>query len=513
MHTLNSISIKKYDSWKSIKWASVQQRISKWQEQIFKASKENNIQKVRILQKRLVASMDARLLAIRRVTQDNKGRNTAGVDGVKKLKPQQRIILAEQLILPIKAQSLRRIWIPKPGKPEKRPLGIPTIKDRCAQALLKLAIEPEWEARFEKDSYGFRPGRNCHDAVSQIRTLIQQKPKYVLDADIAKCFDRINHKALLDKLGYKGLFRTQIRYWLEAGVIDGQVFSETEAGTPQGGVISPLLANIALHGMENKLKDYAATVPLKWPSGGNYTYAKRRAALGVIRYADDFVVMHDKKEVVLKCKELVAEFLSEVGLELSAAKTRLTHTLELKDSDVNSEGFDGKVGFNFLGFKIIQRKSKHNAATSTRGESLGFRTLINPTNEKMLALQRKYHDIILKGGKKLNQTQLIKKLNPIIAGWSRDFGVSDASTSGYLTKMDYLLYLKLRRWAARKSKTSKQGNKFWDTVGSRNWVFKSPEMTLVNHQDYSKPINDYVKVKGDASPYDGQRLYWAKRLL
>ncbi len=195
---------------------------------------------------------------------------------------------------------------------------------------------------------------------------------------------------MLDKAGYKGSFRKQIQYWLEAGAIDGEVFSETESGTPQGGVISPLLANIALHGMEKKLKDYAQTVPLKWPGGGNYSYEKRRGALGVIRYADDFVVMHEKKEVVLKCKELVTEFLSEIGLELSAAKTRLTHTLELQSSDVEGEGFDGKVGFNFLGFKIIQYRSKYNTATSTtrrvRGESLGFRTLINPANEKMAAL-------------------------------------------------------------------------------------------------------------------------------
>jgi len=501
-----------YDSWTTIRWPLVERRVVKWQNSIYLASKENDFKKLRSIQKMLVNSLDAKLLAVRRVTQDNKGKVTAGVDKVKNLTPQERLEMAKALKLPIKAQPLRRIWIPKPGKPEKRPLGIPVMRDRCAQALLKLAIEPEWEAKFEKDSYGFRPGRSAHDALSQIRAQIQQKPKYVLDADIAKCFDRIDHNALLEKSGYKGMFRTQIKYWLKAGALDGETFVKTDYGTPQGGVISPLLANIALHGMESYLKDHVQTIKTYWPAGNIKSIQKRRDALGVIRYADDFVIMHESKEIVLKCKELVTNFLKEVGLELSAAKTRMTHTLELKKDDVAEEGFDGKKGFNFLGFYIAQYHSKYNDATSNRGERTGFKTLINPSKEKMNLHQKRMHDVILKNGKKLNQDAMIKILNPMVAGWSRYFGVSDASTCNYLTKMDYLLYLKLRKWASRKSKKRLKGHSMWKPKEGRKWVFATYSNTLVNHADFSLPLNSYVKVKGDASPFDGKALYWAGRL-
>jgi len=210
--------------------------------------------KIRKLQNRLVRSLDARLLAVRRVTQDNRDKVIAGIDKTKSLKPHQRFSLAQSLKIPLKSQPLRRIWILKPGKTEKIPLGIPTLQDRCAQALLKLAIEPEWEARFEKDSFGLRPGRSVHDVISQIRTQIQSKPKYVLDADIAKSFQKIDHTALQNKLGYKRRFNRQIKRWLKSGALDGNTFTNTKYGTPQRGVISPFLSNVAFHGLEDKLK-------------------------------------------------------------------------------------------------------------------------------------------------------------------------------------------------------------------------------------------------------------------
>ncbi len=173
-------------------------------------------------------SWSAKCLALRRVTQDNQGKKTAGVDGIKSLTPVQRLALVQSLKLSHKAKPTRRVWIPKPGTNEKRPLGIPTMADRALQALVKLALEPEWEAKFEPNSYGFRPGRSCHDAIGAIYIAVNQKAKYVLDADIAKCFDRISHKALLEKLNTFPTISRQIRAWLEAGVIDWKAYANRQ---------------------------------------------------------------------------------------------------------------------------------------------------------------------------------------------------------------------------------------------------------------------------------------------
>jgi RNA-directed DNA polymerase len=176
------------------------------------------------------------VLAVRRVTQDNQGKKTAGVDGVKSLSPKQRLTLINKLKLGSKVKPTRRIWLAKAGTEEKRPLGIPTIEDRALQALVKLGLEPEWEARFEPNSYGFRPGRSSHDAIEAIFNAISKKAKYVLDADIRKCFDRINHDVLLKKLNTFPTLRRQIRAWLKAGVREGKKLFPTKLGTPQGGV-------------------------------------------------------------------------------------------------------------------------------------------------------------------------------------------------------------------------------------------------------------------------------------
>ncbi len=183
----------------------------------------------------------AKCLAVRRVTQDNQGKKTAGVDGVKSLTPQQRITLIGSMELKPGSKPVRRVWIPKPGKDEKRPLGIPTMDDRALQALLKMALEPEWEAKFEPNSYGFRPGRSAHDAIEAIFTAIAQKSKFVLDADIAQCFDRINHEALLRKLRTFPVMERVIRGWLKAGVMDGgNLFPTPEGNSKQGGARLPL---------------------------------------------------------------------------------------------------------------------------------------------------------------------------------------------------------------------------------------------------------------------------------
>src|SRR6266702_7379772 len=247
------------ECWEQLPWRKLEKHVFRLQTRIYKASQKGNVRAVHKLQKLLMKSRAAQFIAVRRVTQDNQGKKTAGVDGIKSVNPEGRLSLAKQIDpkhnKEAKPQPVRRVWIPKPGKDEKRPLGIPTMLDRGKQALAKLAIEPEWEAKFEANSYGFRPGRSGHDAIDAIYLSIKSKSKFVMDADIKGCFDNINQEALVRKLATYPYMRNLIKGWLKAGVVDRGVFDETKAGTPQGGVISPLLANIALHGIEEACKN------------------------------------------------------------------------------------------------------------------------------------------------------------------------------------------------------------------------------------------------------------------
>lgn len=265
--------------WKDINWRQAERLTFKLQKRIFQASERGDVKAVRKLQKTLIRSWSAKVLAVRIVTQDNQGKKTAGVDGVKSLSPKQRLILAKGLKITGKSKPTRRVMIPKANSEEKRPLGIPTMRDRALQTLVKQALEPEWEALFEPNSYGFRPGRSCHDAIGAIFLSIRQKAKYVLDADISKCFDCINHKALLKKVNTYPTLSRQLKSWLKAGVIDQEAFLPTNEGTPQGGTISPLLANIALHGMEERIKQYAETLRIKGRSK-----SQKRETISLIRY-------------------------------------------------------------------------------------------------------------------------------------------------------------------------------------------------------------------------------------
>src|SRR5215467_15712502 len=211
-------------AWRELPWRKLEQHVYRIQKRIYRARKPGNHRQVEKLQKLLLKSEAAKLLAVRRVTQDNQGKKTAGVDGVKFVQPRERFLMVKELHTKRwnhrkNPSPVRRVWIPKPGKSEKRPLGIPTMMERAKQALVKMALEPEWEAVFEPNSYGFRPGRSAHDAIEQIHNCIRRKPKYVLDADIKGCFDHINQTALLKKLHTFPRMSQAIRAWLKAGVL------------------------------------------------------------------------------------------------------------------------------------------------------------------------------------------------------------------------------------------------------------------------------------------------------
>ncbi len=494
--------------WKDIPWRKLEKNVYKLQKRIFKASRRGDVKLVRRLQKLLIKSQTAKLLAVRRVTQDNQGCKTAGVDGVKSLTPKQRLTLVNKLKLGSKVAPTRRVWIPKPGKEEKRPLGIPTICDRALQGLVKLALEPEWEARFEPNSYGFRPGRSCHDAIEAIFNAIRYKPKFVLDADISQCFDKINHQKLLEKLNTYPTLRRQIRAWLKAGVMDGLELKPTFRGTPQGGVVSPLLANIALHGMENEIKCLAESFNMKWSNGTQQCKKNKRKSVSIIRYADDFLILHEDINILNKCIEVITRWLNDIGLGLKPTKTRIAHTLKHFQKE--------KPGFDFLGFNVKQYKTgKYTSGKNGKKELLGFKTIITPSKEAQKRHYRKLAEIIDKN-KGQSQTALISKLNLVIRGWCNYYAT--AVSQKVFERLDHIVFWKLLKWGINRHRNKGTKwiiNKYFKSIGDRNWVFASrtretPSLTcLISHQDTE--IKRFLKVKGDASPYDGNLVYWSSR--
>lgn len=498
-------------AWRDVDWKLVQKRLSRQQRRIYKASMEGNKAKVHALQHRIISSLDAKLIAVRRVTTENKGRNTPGVDGQKALSNEMKKKLAFNLKLNGKANSIRRTYIPKPGKNEIRPLGIPTIEDRAKQMLAKLALEPEWEAVFEPNSYGFRPGRSCHDAISSLFLSLRGKSRYVLDADIQKCFDRIDHEKLLIKLGTFGLMENQIRAWLKADIIvefsnkPEETFRPTE-GTPQGGIISPLLANIALHGLENYIKEWYA---INWyPFTGlsrKIPIRDRKNSIGFSRYADDFVITAPKLSDIKQIEKQVEIWLSEeAGLSLSKAKTRIINSTE---------------GFDYLGFQFISLYSDNDKS---------YKIKIHPSKASKKRLIDSTREVIQKN-RSASSYNLINMLAPKIIGWANYFCVSDCTKD--FSKLDRLLFNQIRAWVfRRKSKGLKSRTKlvekyfspgktfvFRGKQHSNNWVLVGQLLNQGQKKENFLPkiswiaSKQHVKIKGNASPYDGNHLYWSMR--
>lgn len=483
--------------WETINWGKTQRLVFKLQKRIYRASERGDVKAVRRLQRLLTKSWYAKTLAVRKVSQDNQSKNIPGIDKVKSKRNNQKINLAKNLELNDKSQPTLRVWIPKPGKEEKRPLGIPTMKERAKQALLKLALEPEWEAKFEPNSYGFRPGRSCHDAIAAIYNGIVQKAKYVLDADIEKCFDRINHEKLLDKLNTTPTFRRQIKAWLKSGVMDGKEIFPTGEETPQGKVISPLLANVALHGMEKMLVENFSRRTGK-------TSKKRKPSF--VRYADDFVLMDENLEVVLEAKRLIEKWLKEIGLALKESKTRITHTF-IKHKD--------NVGFDFLGFNVRQYPCSEKQSGSVGGTQVkrGHKTLIKPSKSSIKQHFEKIDNLLERNGNS-SQEQVINALNPVIRSWTAYY--STVASSHTFNKMSSILYQKLFGWAKRRRNRGQNNTEvvsnYWGVNRGKGWRFITPDDKYVLEKHQDTQIKRHIKIKGERSPYDGDLAYWSNRL-
>ena len=472
--------------WDKIDWRAHEGQVRRLRQRIFKAAQEQDWPKVRNLQKLMLRSRANTLVSVRQVTQRNTGRKTAGIDGEVALTPEARADVAvrvHQSISSWNPRAVRRVYIPKASNRAKlRPLGIPVILDRCHQNRVKNALEPEWEARFEPRSYGFRPGRGCHDAIAAICNACKgpmARRVWALDADLAAAFDRIDHDHLLSSLGSFPA-RDLIRGWLKAGVFEaGKGFAPTVEGTPQGGVISPCLLNVALHGLEE-----AAGVCYK--TSGTRTGDTKPGSPVAVRYADDVVVLCHSQQQAGHVKARLAEWLVPRGLAFNEEKTQIVHLNE---------------GFDFLGFNIRRYPNR--------------KLLIKPSEAAVRRVRERLASELrsLRGS---NAMAVIATLNPVIRGWAAYYrGVVSSRLFGSL---DHYLWHITYKWAtwrhANKPKRWIVGRYFGKFSKFRNdhWVFGDRDSGAYLIRFSWTAIERHVPVKGAASPDDpALASYWAAR--
>jgi RNA-directed DNA polymerase len=469
--------------WTTVNWRKAERIVRNLRQRIFRATQAGNHQKARSLQKLMLRSYANTLMSVRRVTQINQGKHTPGVDKVVIKTPKARGRLVDELrsYQPWRARPVRRVYIAK-ANGKLRPLGIPTVINRCQQAIVKNALEPYWEALFEGTSYGFRPGRSCHDAIARIYATARggTRKTWVVDADIQGAFDNIGRKHLLEVLGpCPG--RELIKQWLKAGYVENGTLHETPTGVPQGGVISPLLMNVALHGMEEAL---------------GIRYNKQGCVVGprtLVRYADDMVVFCESQEDAQKIKQDLSEWLQIRGLALSEEKTRIVHLTE---------------GFDFLGFNIRRYKCPQ----TTRS---GYKLLIKPSKKSVKKIREKIGEV-WKRCRGTDTKTLLIQLNPIIRGWANYFRIGVAKAT--FSALDNWMFKRQIRYARHRHPNKSWrwlSQHYWSQMNpSRqdHWVFgdRSSGAYLLKFMWF--PIERHLLVRGSASPDDPKlRDYWAER--
>ena len=459
--------------WEHINWKTVTDSVNQLQIRITKAVNKEKWQLVKRLQYMLTHSFYAKLLAIKKVTQ-NKGARTAGIDGEKWITPKAKIKAALTLSdKNYKSKPSRRVYIEKHGKKEKRPLSIPTIHDRAMQALYALALNPLAEATADRTSFGFRKNRSTHDACAQGFVCLSGKhsAQWVLEGDIKGCFDNINHEWLLDNIP---MDKSILKQFLKAGFVYNRHLNPSKSGTPQGGIISPILANMTLDGIE-------ALIASKYYTSktGKVDKGYDRHKINFVRYADDFIVTADSEDTAKEIEELIKPFLKERGLELSESKTLISHIDD---------------GFDFLGWNFRKYKGK---------------LLIKPSRDSIDKITKKISEVI-KGGKAWTQEHLISILNPIITGWA-NYHQSVVSKEIF-SNLDNRLWGMLWKWAKRRhSNKSKSwiADKYWHKMRRRKWAFSTEGNELKLFSDTK--IVRYPNLKLGMNPYLDEEYFDLRR--
>ena len=460
--------------WGNINWEKAKAYVNRLQIRIVKAVQKGKWNLVKRLQYLLVHSFYAKALSVRRVT-TNKGKRTAGVDNILWKTAEDKIkAIYEMDIKCYSPLPLKRVYIEKFGKKEKRPLSIPTIKDRAMQALFLLALEPVAETTADKTSFGFRKYRSTHDAMSHIFNLMAKDsaPKWILEGDIKGCFDNISHKYLHENIH---MDKTILRKFLKAGFVFEKELFLTDAGTPQGGPISPTLANATLDGMEKVLAQ-AFWVNSKGKIDKKH---KNIGYINLIRYADDFIITAKNKEIAGKAQEVIKQFLSTRGLILSEEKTTITNIHD---------------GFDFLGWNFRKYKKK---------------LIIKPSRNSINKVTKAIGSII-RDNKASSQKEVILKLNQTIRGWA-NYHQPVCSKLTY-SKLDNMIWNMLWSWAKRRHPNKSNPwvmKKYWQRVGTRKWVFTNGNITLIN--SFDTPVVRHIALKLDKNPFTDKAYFETRR--
>ncbi|MCC6628216.1 MAG: group II intron reverse transcriptase/maturase [Chloroflexi bacterium] len=469
--------------WHAIDWRAANENVRRLQARIVKATTAGRWGKVHALQRLLTHSFSAKALAVRRVT-ENQGKRTPGVDGATWDTPTKKATAVRALRQRgYRPRPLRRVYIPKrDGK--LRPLGIPTMVDRAMQALYLLALEPIAETTGDRYSFGFRRERSAADAVGYCFNLLAREAmaSWVLEGDIRSCFDRISHDWLLAHIPTE---RAILRKWLKAGYMEGRVVHPTEDGTPQGGIISPVLANMALDGLERLLAD-------RFPKS---TRSGQRAKVNLVRYADDFIITGSSRELLEEeVRPLVAQFLGERGLELSDEKTTVTHIDD---------------GFDFLGFNVRKYSGPW-----------GRKLLIKPSPKSVKALLRQCRGIIKKNRADA-AGRLVAQLNPVLRGWANYH--RHVVSKRVFTAIDSALFAALWRWAVRRHPHKSRRwikDRYWPPRPGAKWVFhgdvdgrNGDTRPTALHKVAHTPIRRHPLIRVAANPFDpADEVYFEERL-